>query len=152
MPNPTIPNYVDLDTIHRPSNGATAPASWGDQINDNDTAINEYLTGTATALSLFGVGNPAEINAGVRPAGAGPTFLLQSGSESYSPGTAGQNQNYSFPESFPNGVMAIVLTSMNYQQSYDVATISGTIFGVRGWLAGGTGATNGTFNWVAIGY
>lgn len=28
--------YVDLNTIHNPATGTVAPASWGDQVRDND--------------------------------------------------------------------------------------------------------------------
>lgn len=31
--------YVDLNTIHNPSTGAVAPASWGDQIRENFEAL-----------------------------------------------------------------------------------------------------------------
>jgi hypothetical protein len=47
------PTYVDLDSVHRPSTGAIAPATWGDQINDNFTNHQAQLglpvPGTAAA-------------------------------------------------------------------------------------------------------
>lgn len=33
--------YVDLDSIHRASNGAKPPHGWGDQVNDNFKAIHD---------------------------------------------------------------------------------------------------------------
>lgn len=40
--------FVNLDTIHRPSNGAVVPSAWGDQINDNFNYINTQLSSAFT--------------------------------------------------------------------------------------------------------
>lgn len=61
-----IPGYVDLDTIHRPSNGATAPATWGDQINDDFTAIDTFLTAAQPVGRIY-IANGASLTVAGSP-------------------------------------------------------------------------------------
>lgn len=50
--------YSDLASIHNPTTGTAAPATWGDQVNDNSAYL--YLRGPYICTSGTRPGSPAE--------------------------------------------------------------------------------------------
>lgn len=102
----TVPSYVDLDSVQRPTNGAQALPAWGDQVNDDMKHL--YYT-TSELVSVEGTGAVLGTNKIYEQVG-----FSHLGASAYSaaPGFgSGSNYGYltvPFPNPFPTGFVAAI--------------------------------------------
>lgn len=130
----TVPSYVDLDSVQRPTNGAQALPAWGDQVNDDTKHL--YLT-SSELLAIDGSdsGSPAigtnkiyEI-LGFRHLGQTELTYPAAGFGS------GSNYGYltiTFPTAFPTGFIT------GFTNGVYVVPSSGAQYGVPSIITGGS--------------
>jgi hypothetical protein len=70
-----MPAYQDLDSIHRPSTSAVAPAAWGDGVNDNFA----FLASSDAAITS--AGQTTTSTSFTDLATVGPTITLETGTK-----------------------------------------------------------------------
>lgn len=117
----------------------------------NDIAADVNIL--ATYLPTFGVGSP--IAGSALPSAGSPGLLLQAGVLTATASTGGFS--FSYPNAFPNGVLAVSVQPLNASYGNDTITVeqSGTnVSGITGWYSRSGSSFSGSIavTYIAIGF